>query len=215
MHRTPRSADGFHFAGAWHALEFALHCMGHTLQIVRRCLVMAPQCHSKHWHIVNSFGFDDGRQGAQVMRQPVLIGIEHIVKPHQCFRPGNTDLELNRQHRHTRASYRIGVFNAGYLTQNLLGRARHHVLHIDTAGTRKRDQHIGHRHVDLRLFFPGCHRNSKQTQQQSHQRQQRRDGVELESFGQPPGNTQLSVFLHSHLTAHPPRQPPQHRANQR
>jgi hypothetical protein len=47
------------------------------------------------------------------------------------------------------------------------------------AGPRERDQHIGHGHVDLRLFLARRDQHGKQAEQQGHQGQQRRDGVGL------------------------------------
>ena len=186
MHRALRPANGLHLTGAWHTLQFGLDRVRHTLQIDRRQCLLAPQRHCQHRHIVNAFGFDNRRECAQITRQPVLIRIQHVIQPHQRLGARHTDLELHRHHGQAGPRHRVGVLNARNLAQHLFRRARHHVLHIDTAGPRKRDQHIGHGHIDLWLFFTRGHQYCEDAQQQRHQGQQWRDGVELEGLRQPP-----------------------------
>ena len=83
------------------------------------------------------------------------------------------------------------MFDSGDLAQDLLCRARHHVLHIRAAGTREGDQHIGHRHIDLRFFLARCDQHGKQAKQHRNNRQKRRQRIALEGRGQAAGNAEL------------------------
>ena len=190
MHRAARPAEGPDLARAGDRFEFSLERMRDALQVGGGQGGAAPQGHAQHRHIVNAFGFDHGAERAELARQPVLVGVEHVIQAHQGFGARHAHLELDRQHRQARPRDGVGVFNAGHLAQHLLGRPGHHVLHIGTAGARKRDQHVGHRHIDLRLFFARRHQHGKQPQQQGHQRQQRRERIGLKSGRNAPGHAQ-------------------------
>ena len=210
LHGPAGPANGLHLARAGHALEFGLHRMGHLLQRHAGQRLAAPQRDAQHRHIVNAFGFDNRRQGAQVTRQPVLVGIEHVIQAHQGFGAGHANLELHGQQGQTGARHRVGVLNAGNLAQRLLGGPGHHVLHILAAGPRKGNQHIGHGHIDLGLFFTRGHQHGKQAHQQGHQRQQGREGIGLKSRGNAARNTHGWLVFHAHLTWQPahPASPP-------
>jgi hypothetical protein len=52
--------------------------------------------------------------------------------------------------------------------------------------------HVGHGHVDLRLFLARRDQHGKQAQQQRHQRQQRRDLRALEKAAMRPGHAQVA-----------------------
>ena len=174
VHRTARAANGLHLTHAGRGLQFRLHRVGNGLQFRRWQAVFAPKGDGNHRHIINALGFDNRRQGAQFTWHPILVGIEHVVKTNQRFRAGHPHLELNGQYGQSRPGHGVGVLDACNLTQHLLGGLGHHVLHVGTAGSRKRNQHIGHGDVDLRLFFPRRHHDGKKPQQQGHQGQQRR-----------------------------------------
>ena len=184
LHHAAGAADGGHLAHAGHALQFGLDRVRHAFQFAGRRVVAAPQRHRQHRHVVDALGLDDRRQHAQPRWKPVLIGVEHVVQPHQRLGARHAHLELHRQQRHAGARHRIGMLDAGDLAQHLLGRPCHQRLHVGTAGAREGDQHVGHRDVDLRLFLARRHQHRKQAQQQRHQRQQRRQGVGLEGGGQ-------------------------------
>ena len=77
--------------------------------------------------------------------------------------------------------------------EHLLGRARHHVLHVGAAGAGEGDQHVGHRHVDLRLFLARRDQHGEDAEQQRDQRQQRRQRVGLEGARQAAGDAQRGV----------------------
>ena len=68
----------------------------------------------------------------------------------------------------------------GDLRQHLFGRHRDHLLDVPHRGTRKRDQHVGHRHVDLRLLLARRDQHGEQAEEQRDEGQQRRDLRRLE-----------------------------------
>ena len=179
MHRAAGATNGHHLAGAGHALQLGFYRMRHTLQVVRALGIFRPQRGGQHRHVVNAFGLDDRGQHAQALGQPVLVGVEYVVQPHQRLGARHTHLELHGEHGHAGARHRVGVLNALDLREHMLRRGRDHFFHVGAGSPREGDQHVGHGHVDLRLFFARGDQHGKQTQQQGHQRQQRRDGVAL------------------------------------
>ena len=196
-----------------HALEFGLERARDAFQVVRRQHIAAPERHGQHRHVVDALGLDDRWQRTQIARQPVLVRVEHVIQAHQRFGARHADLELHRQHGQPRPRHRIGVLDTGDLRQHLFGRPRHHVLHIGAARSRKSDQHVGHGHVDLRLFLPRRDQHGEQAQQQCHDRQQRRDGIGLERSrdaarnAQAPGGGRSNgnlVLRHGRLRAQSP-----------
>ena len=205
LHDTARAADRLHLAAAGHALELDLDRARDALDLQRRGLVAAPQRHAEHRHVVDALGTHDRRQRAETGRQPVLVGVEHVVQAHQRLGARHADLELHRQHRHAGTADRVGVLDAGDLREHLLGRPRDHVLHVGAAGPGEGDQHIGHRDVDLRLFLARCHQHREQAEQQRDDRQQRRDRVGLEEGRHAAGDAALDRAAHGRAPARPAR----------
>ena len=193
LHHPAGAADGVDLAAAGHALELGLQRVRDALDLDRAALVLRPQRDAQHRHVVDALGSDDGRERSQPGGQPVLVRVEHVVKPHQRFGAWHANLELHRQHRDARPGDRVAVLDAGDLAQHLLGRPRHQRLHIGTAGARERDQHVGHRHVDLRLFLAWRHQHREQAQQHRHQREQRGQRMRLEAPCQAACNTHLCL----------------------
>ena len=77
------------------------------------------------------------------------------------------------------------------LAEYLFGRAGNHVLHVLAAGARKRDQYIGHRDVDLRLFFARRDHHRKDAEQQRDQCQEGCYRIVLEGCCDSSGKTEL------------------------
>ena len=191
QHGAIRATDGLHILRAFDALDVNLHAVRHALQVVGTAvLVLAEQCQRDDGHIVHALGLDQGLHDTQPFGQPVGVVSEGVVQTHQGLGSWHTDLELNRQDGHAGARNRHDVFHARDLRQHLLGRNGHHLLHIAHGSTWKRHQHIGHGHIDLRLFLTGRHHHGKNTQQQCHQGQQWRDLCALKQGRNAPRNAQ-------------------------
>ena len=190
-HRAPRPADRRHFARARHALQVGLDAVRHALEREGADIrVAAEQRQRDDRHVVDALGLDDRVEHAQAARQPVGIRVHRVVQPHQRLGARHADLELHRDHCQPRLRHRHHVLDAGHLRQHLFGRRGHHLFHVAHRCARKRDQHVGHRDVDLRLFLARCREQREQTQQQRHQRQQRRDLRRLEVRGDASGDAE-------------------------
>ena len=200
VHGTARAANGLDLTRARNPLEFILQRMRHPLQLRGRQRLATPQSHAEHRHIIDALGLDNRAERTQFARQPVLVGIEDVIQAHQGLGTRHPHFELNRQHGQTRSRDRIRVLDAGDLTEHLLGRARHQVLHINTTGTRKGNQYVGHRHIDLWLFFARRHHHRKQAQQQGDQRQQGGQRIGLKRRSNAPGDAHGWFVVHAHLT---------------
>ena len=186
--RTPRPADGFHFARAIDAFEFSFQALCHTFEFAcvgLRIFVVQRQRDDRY--VVNAFGLDDRRHHAQPLRQPVAVGIERVVQTNQCFGARHADFVLHRHHRHTGARHGHDVLDAGDLPEHLLGRCRHHALDILSRCAGKRNQYVRHGDVDLRFFFARRDQHGENPQQQRDQRQQRRNLRILEKCGDATG----------------------------
>ena len=181
QHRTARPTDGDHIAGARHALDVGFNAVRHAFQIKSAHIRIFPMQGERHdGHVVDALGLDERFRQAQVARQPIGVFADCVVQLDQRLGARHAHLELHRHDRHARARDRVHVFHARNFGQHLLGRNRHHLLDIAHRCTRERRDHVGHGHVDLRLFFAGRHHDGKHAQQKSHQRQQGRDLCALE-----------------------------------
>ena len=176
------------------ALELGLDAVGDALEVVgARGRVLRVHRQRDDRHVVDALGFDQRRADAEAARQPVGIRVDRVVEADQRFGAWHADLELHREHRHAGPRERHHVLDAGDLRQHLLGRRRHHLLDVAHRGARERDQHVGHRHVDLRLFLARRHQHRERAEQQREQREQRRDLGRLEEGGDAAGDAQLRL----------------------
>ena len=140
--------------------------MRHPRQIIGAALfIFSPQGQTDNWHIVNALGFNNWLPHAQMRRQPIRIGIQLVIQPDNGVSARLTYQKLHSQHCQTRPGHRIDMFHPFDFRQHLLGGTAHQSLHFPGGRTRKRDEHIGERHIDLRLFFAGRDQYRKQTHQ--------------------------------------------------
>ena len=181
QHRTARPANGDHIAGAGHALDVGFDAVRHALQIKGTHIgIFTVQGERHDRHIVNALGLDERFRQTQVARQPIGVFADRVVQLDQRLGARHAHLELHRHDGHAGARDRVHMLDARDFGQHLLGRNRHHLLDFAHRRTRERRDHVGHGHVDLRLFFAGRHHHGKHAQQKRHQRQQRRDLCALE-----------------------------------
>jgi len=175
QHRPVRRADGIYVARAWDALEFRLQRVRDFCQLARTIVgIVAPQRQRHHRHIVDALGFDDRGPGAEVARQPVLVGKDLVVEPHQRSLAFHSDLELHRDQSHARAAGGIGVPDLLDLGQLLLQRERHQLLDLARIGAGEGHDDVGHGHVDLRLFLARSDQRRDDAEEQAQQCQDRR-----------------------------------------
>ena len=79
------------------------------------------------------------------------------------------------------------MLDAGDLRQHLLGRRGDHLFHVPRRCAGEWDQHVRHRHVDLRLFLAWRDEHGEHAQEKGADRQQRRDLRRLEIGGDAAG----------------------------
>ena len=187
MNRPAWAADGLYLAGPRNRFDFLLNIAGNLLKLNARHQLFAPERDGQHGNVINPLGLDDGWQRAQFARQPVLIGIQYVVEPHESLCTRYANLELHRQDGNAGTGDRVRVFNTRNLTEHLLGRTRDHVLDVLAAGAGESDQHVGHGDVDLWLFFARCDHHRKDPKQKRHQCKERCDRVILKRRGDAPG----------------------------
>jgi hypothetical protein len=103
------------------------------------------------------------------------MGKDRIIQTHDGVVAALAHFELHGKHRQARLRHRKDMFHALYLGKHLLGGRADQMLHFLRRGAGKRDKYIGESDIDLRLFLPRRHQYREQAEQQTHQRQQRRD----------------------------------------
>ena len=173
-HHAAGAAQRGHFARARNPLQLGFHGVRHALQFIGAALaVFGPERERNDRHIVNALGLDQRLTHIQFTRQPVAVGVDGVIQPHQRFGARNADLELRRDDGHAWLGHRIHMVQALNLRDHLLGRRGHQHFHIPGRRARKRNQHVGHGDVDLRLFLARRHQNGKQAEQHRHQCDQR------------------------------------------
>ena len=190
-HRPLGRADGVDVARAGHALQFGFQRVRNLSQLGRALRgVVAPQRERHHRHVVDAHRPHQRLAHAQVGRHEALV-LEHlVVQPHDRGLPRHADLELHRDHRHAGPAHRVDVLDAFELGQLLLQRIGHQVLDVVHVGAGERHHHVGHGHVDLRLFLARRDHHRDQAEQQCCDRQDRRQRRTLESAGDAAGEAE-------------------------
>ena len=189
-HHIRRAADGRDFARARDALQFDFCGVRDLCEFKAAARgVGSPQRDGNDRHVVDAQRFDDGFAHAQLGRNPVPVRLDGVVQTHQRLGAVLPDLELHRQHRHAGFGHRIDMLDAGDLRQHLFGRRGDQRLDILDRRADKRNEHVGHGHVDLRLFFARRHGDREQAHQRGHQRDQRRQLRVQKKTRNPPGSS--------------------------
>ncbi len=171
-----RPAERDDFARARDALQLDLQRVGDLGQRQAAGLrPLAVQGQGDDRHVVDALGLDDGLAHADVRLDPVAVGHQRVVQSHQRRDAVLADLELHRQDGQPGPRDREDVLDAGDLRDHLLGRHGDDVVHVLDPGAGERDQHVGHRHVDLRLLLLRRDQHREDAEQQADQRDQRRD----------------------------------------
>jgi hypothetical protein len=163
--------------------------VGDALDLVRAASgIVRPQGERDDRHIVDALGLDQRFTDAELLRQPVAIRVDRVVEAHQRLGARHADLELRGHDRESRLRDREHVLEAVDLADYLLGRGRNQRLHVFRRGAGKRDQHVRHGDVDLRLLLARRHQNRESAQQQRDERDQRREPRLEEEAGDAPGD---------------------------
>src|SRR5688572_19666672 len=113
-----------------------------------------------------------------------------LIEPHERVFLVLADQEADHDHRLSRARGGIQILDAGNFPEQLFDRAREPLLHLGGRSARHRDEHIDHRHDDLRLFLARQGQYGKKTKQHRRNHEQRRqlrvDERRRNPSGEPP-----------------------------
>ena len=187
-HSAAGSANRIHLAGTSDPFEIGLDAVGNPLQVKGADRgVLAEKRERNDGHVIDALGLDQRAQDTQALRQPISIGIDGVVEPHQRLGARYPHLVLHGQYGKARPRDRHYVLDAGDLRQHLLGRRGDHLFHIPCRCAGKWDQHVGHRHVDLWLLLAWRHEHGEHAQEKGADGQQRRDLRRLEIGGDTTG----------------------------
>ena len=123
-----------------------------------------------------------------------------LVEPHQRVFFVFADQEADDHHRLTRARRRIEILDARNLPEQLLERARQPLLDFHSTRARHRQEHIDHRHDDLRLFLARQSQHGEDAQQHGSHHEQRRQLRMDEGRGHPSGEASFDNHGRSPVT---------------
>jgi hypothetical protein len=169
------SPDGRHFACAGHALQLHLDRVRDTLEVEGAAFGIArPQRQRDDRDVVDALGLDQGFADVQLLRQPVPVREDRVVQTDDRLGARHADLVLDRDQRLARPRHRPHVLEPPDLRQHLLGGNRDQLLDVLRRGAREGHEHVGHRHVDLRLLLARRDDHGERTRHDEHEREQRR-----------------------------------------
>ena len=155
--------------------------MGNALEVEGADRGVPAEQRERHdGHVIDALGLDQRIEDTQALGQPIGIGIDRVVEAHQGLGAGYSHLVLHGQDGEARPGDRHHVLDAGDLRQHLFRRRSHHLFHVPRRCAGKWNQHVRHRHVDLRLFLAWRHEDREDAQEKRGDRQQRRDLRRLE-----------------------------------
>ena len=171
-----RAAERLDPAGPGHPLKLGLHRVRDAQQVQSSDVrILAPERARDDRHVVDPPGLDQRRANADVRRQPVRVRVERVVEAHDRLGARLTDLEANRQRGHPRCRRRVHVLDAADLRDDPLGGRGHQRLDLGHGRARKRDEHVGERHVDRGLFLARGDQHREKAEKKSSQREEGRD----------------------------------------
>ena len=196
QHRALRCPDRIHVARAGHAFQRRLERVRHFGQLHPPGLVR-PQGQRHDGHVVDAHRLDDRLSDTESGRNPVEVRIHLVVQAGDRRLTRHTHFELDGDHRRARPAHRVHVLDAADLGQLLFQRKRNQVGHVVCVGALERHRDRGHGDLDLRIFLARRHDRCREPQQQTHQRQQRRDLGRLERARDAPGNAEPILAGHA------------------
>ena len=135
---------------SWQFLERLLQLCRHLPQ-PHVVVAAAPQRQGHDRHVVDRARLDE--------RAPTRragcgrVGRQLLVEPDERALLVLADEEADDHHRAAGARGRVDVLDAGHLPEQLLDRARDALLDLGRRRARHVDEHVDHRHDDLRLLL--------------------------------------------------------------
>ena len=215
-HGASGSAYRSDLARSGDALEIALDAVGNALEVEGADRgVFAEQRERHDRHVVDALGLDQRIEDAEALGQPIGIRIDRVVEAHQGLGAADSRLVLHRHDGEARPGDRHHVLDAGDLRQHLFRWRSHHLLHVPRRCAGKWNQHVRHRHVDLRLFLARRHEDREDAQEKRGDREQRRDLRRLEKGSDVAGDAERFAHVVAFTVHGPPPADPTPRARPR
>ena len=194
--RASRSADRGHLARARHALELRFQRVGDAFDLEGAAfVVVGPQRERDDRHVVDALGLHERLAHSELLGEPIPVRVDRVVEAHQGFGARHADLELRRHDGQARLRDREDVLEPMDLTDHLLGRDRDQRLHILRRCAGKRDQHVGHGDVDLRLLLARRHHDGERAGEQRADRDQRRQPRSEEELRDASGDAHVTLAM--------------------
>ena len=140
--------------------------------------------------VVDPLRLDQRLADVERLRQPVAVGVDRVVKPDQRFGARNSHLEFRGDDRDARLRHRIDVLEALDLRDHLLRGGGDQRFDVPRRCPRKRHDHVGHGHVDLRLLLARRDGDRERTEQERNERDERRQPRRQKESREAAGNAQ-------------------------
>ena len=151
-------------------------------------------------HVVNGLGLDE-REG-DALGDAVEVGLQLLVEEDQAALDVLADLEADDGQALALAGGRVDVFHLGDFPEQLLHRPGGALLDLLGAEAGHGDQHVNHRHLDLRLLLARQEQRRRRAQQNRGDDEQRRQLGVNERPGDAPRDAQARRVRLGRVCAH-------------
>ena len=173
------SADDIRHGHALERRQLLPHALGQALQ--RQTVhIRRGKRNDRNRHVIDIHGLDQGLGSPR--RDAVQIVHDAVVKLDQAGFLVLADLEHHGHHANRIHGSTKGMVNAGHLAQYHLQRTHDQVLHLFRACPLHLHDHIGRRHVDLRILLA---RRDHQGHDTNQENQCTDDGGQIRAHGRP------------------------------
>ena len=146
----PRAADQLGFGDLLDLLHRVVDLRRQTSK--RQVIVSgAVECKRQNRHVVD--GAQLNKRLRSAVRDAVKVRLQFLVKPDETFLGVGADHEPHNYQALAGTRSGVDIFHAGNFPEQFFHWARHALLGFLRAGTWHSDEHVHHRHFDLRLLL--------------------------------------------------------------
>ena len=182
-HGAPLASDELRGGYVGNLLQIVPEFCGGAPDLVSIQLV-APQRKRQKRDVVDGTRLDQRLRSAR--RNQVKIREHLLIQPDDALFFVLAHVKADNRHARAGAGGRIDIFDARDFPEQALHRPGDPGFHFLGRCSRKGDHDVDHRNDDLRLLFPGKHKNSGYSERNRGQQNQRRKLRVDEGVGQSP-----------------------------